>query len=203
MITLTHRARWRRLASLFGVPGLMGLTLGAVALWGWLAWLPQVQVDLADQQDQVAHLRQQLTSAGQASVSLGSAQGMAPGLSAEEADDLWRRLWASLPDATSAVALQGDLLAAAASSGAAVQAVQYRGAAMKGLPGLWRQQLVIPMELPYPALRTWLGWLLQQPAVSVDAVDIARSDPMGEVVRARVQISVWWRTGPGRLEGPR
>ncbi|RZL11475.1 MAG: hypothetical protein EOP40_02465 [Rubrivivax sp.] len=180
--------RWRRMAASLGMPGLMGLSLGLAVAWGWLVWWPGLQSELADAQDEAIHLRQQLVA--------GAGR---PGTSAstdphEGAEATWQALWAGLPRADEATSRQGGVLAAAASQGISIQTVQYRGALPKALPGLWRQQMSLPLEAPYPALRAWLGWLLQQPAISVDAVDIARTDPMSDAVKARVQVSLWWRT---------
>lgn len=188
MSAMQSAVRWRRVAHSLGVPGLMGVGLGLAVAWGWLVWLPGVQSGLADARDEATHLRQQL------SAEAGRPGGLAATDPREEAEAAWQALWASLPGADEATGRQGGLLAAAAAQGITIQTVQYRGATPKALPGLWRQQMSLPLQAPYPALRAWLGWILQQPAISVDAVDIARTDPMSDAVQARVQLSLWWRT---------
>jgi len=59
--------------------------------------------------------------------------------------------------------------------------------------GLWRQRMVMPVQTSYPALRTWVAALLRQPALSIDALDIQRADPMSDQVKAQVTVSLWWR----------
>lgn len=178
---------WRQTAGRLGVPGLAGVSLGLLVGWGWLVWLPSAQAELTQAQDRAAMLRRQLQAGADPRTTA------MPGGTEQAADALWPGLWASLPPAADATQRQGRLLDAAASRGLMIQTVQYRGAALKGLPAVWRQQVSLPVEAPYPAVRAWLGWILQQPALSLDAVDIARSDPMSEVVKARVQVSFWWR----------
>ncbi len=185
----THHAGrpWRQMAGHLGVPGAAAVGLGLLLTWGWLVWLPSVHDELAQARDQAATLRQQLQEGAD------RRKNPAPGEPSLGADALWQDLWASLPMAAEATQQQARLLAAAASRGVAIQSVQYRGAALKGIPAMWRQQVNLPVEAPYPAVRAWLGWILQQPGMSLDALDIVRTDPMSDVVKARVQVSCWWR----------
>lgn len=184
----TWREGGQRLLRSAGVPGLVALGLGLAVAWGWGIWLPALQAELVDAQDQVAQLRQRLKAGVDPARHADVHQ-------ADGAEATWQALWASLPTAADAMHRQGALLSAATSQGLSIESVQYRGSATQALPGLWRQQVSLPLEAPYPAIRAWLGWVLQQPALSVDALDIARTDPMSEAVKARVQLSLWWRTG--------
>ena len=60
---------------------------------------------------------------------------------------------------------------------------------------LWREQLQMPVQTTYTNLRAWLQSLQQQPALSIDALDIERTDPMSEQVKAQISVSLWWRQG--------
>jgi hypothetical protein len=199
-IDLKSRESRRQLTTLLrqcGLPGMLALALGLAALCGWLVWLPQQHAELAEQQDRIAHLRSQLAAATRPTpASLLPAPGAAKGPTAQDLQPTWDRLWGSLPDAVDATRLQSDLLAMAGERGVAVQTVQYRGAPLKGQPRLWRQQISLPVETSYPALREWLQWMLQQPAISVDGLDVSRTDVMGDRLKARVQVSLWWRMAP-------
>lgn len=191
--------RWQGPAARMGWPGLLGACLGVLAVWGWTVWLPEMEAELAEQQAQITHLRAQLTQAA-----VREPDGDQPlVVSVSRPEPLWQSLWSRLPAAKQSQGLQQDLLAAASRHGLAMSAVQFRGAPVPGVPRLWRQQLTVPVEASYPALRGWLGWVLQQPAMSLDQLDIARSDVMSDRVQAKVSVSVWWRTDDGSLALPR
>ena len=103
--------------------------------------------------------------------------------------------------------MQNEVLSAAADRGLAVSAVQYRGTPEAwSLPAvqegqvLWRQRLAMPVEGRYPALHAWLAHLLAQRALALDALQIERQEPGSDRVKARVEISLYWRQpwSPGR-----
>lgn len=164
--------------------------------------LPAWRTAVEDDEAQVLHLRRQLQ---QQSEGHARADAAAQARSSAEAKplpdeltptlvrDTWARSWAALPTPEAAVSRQSAVLAQAAQQGVSVPSVQYRGGALPALPSVWRQQMVLPVEASYPALRAWLGSVLQDRAVSLDALDVTRADPMGEQVKARVALSVWWR----------
>lgn len=190
----------RAVLAWLGWPGLVGLLMGAAGAWGaWQvlpAWLASVDEDEA----QVMHLRRQLHHQASLAAGVNAAQPssepqvpkpdeVTPAL----VRDTWARAWAALPTGADAVARQGTVLSLAGERGVAVPTVQYRGGALSALPSVWRQQMVLPVEASYPALRAWLGAVLQDRAISLDALEVVRADPMGEQVKARVALSVWWR----------
>lgn len=181
----------KRVASQLGAPGWLGLLMAACAAMAWGLVVPDQRAELDAELDQIAHLRQQLlttTSAG------GSRQAQAttPPL-AEQAQAAWQHVWQALPSQAQGTDLQVEVLNAARAHGLSLQSVQYKGAALKALPLVWRQQISLPVEAPYPALRAWLAQLQRQPALSIDALDISRTDAMSEQVKARVAVSLWWR----------
>jgi hypothetical protein len=53
--------------------------------------------------------------------------------------------------------------------------------------------MVMPVQAPYPALRSWLDRLQREPALTVDVLDIQRNDVQSDQVQAQVGISLWWR----------
>ena len=185
-----------------GWPGLVGLLMGAVGAWGAWQAVPAWQAAVEEDEAQVLHLRHQLqqqadglarSDAATRSRSSAVAQPVPDDVTPALVRDTWARSWAALPMPADAVARQGAVLAQAAQRGVSVPSVQYRGGALTALPSVWRQQMVLPVEASYPALRAWLGAVLQDRAVSLDALDVVRADPMGEQVKARVSLSVWWR----------
>ena len=183
-----------------GWPGLVGLLMGAAGAWGGWQVLPAWRASVDEDEAQVVHLRRQLQrqvpQGNEASAARVSAEPNPPKpdeITPALVRDTWSRTWAALPKRADAVARQATVLALAGERGVAVPTVQYRGGALSTLPSVWRQQMVLPVEAPYPALRAWLGAVLQDRAVSLDALEVVRADPMGEQVKARVALSVWWR----------
>ncbi|RZL00972.1 MAG: hypothetical protein EOP36_13435 [Rubrivivax sp.] len=178
---------WSTLHKRLGLPGWIGLVLLAGAAWLHWSWLPTraTQADtLASQARRVRHelLADQTTQA--------KAQ---PDLTPEAA---WQALQQGLPSFEQRTALQETVLSSALTSGLSLSAVQFNGTA-PGMPGLWRQRLTLPVEGRYDDVRGWLAKLLAQPALSLDALDIQRSDVMSDAVKARISVSLWWRTTGG------
>lgn len=179
-----------------GWPGLTGLLMLGIALLGHWQVMPEMQAALDEDEAQALHLRGQLQSGAAALMSAKASVRSAPvadELTPALLRDTWGRTWASLPPRAEAVARQGAVLTQASTLGVVVPTVQYRGGALPSLPSVWRQQMVLPVEASYPALRAWLGAVLQDKAISLDALDVVRSDPMNDQVKARVALSVWWR----------
>lgn len=183
-----------------GWPGLVGLLMGAVGGWGAWQALPAWRASVDEDEAQVLHLRRQLQRQAPQGTGAGGARPSAVAQAPKPDEitpalvrDTWARAWAALPTRADSVARQSAVLSLAGERGVAVPTVQYRGGALNALPSVWRQQMVLPVEAPYPALRAWLGAVLQDRAISLDALDVVRADPMGEQVKARVALSVWWR----------
>lgn len=171
-----------------GMPGLLGLLLLAGAAWAQWIWLPR-QNSLADQQaSRVRQLRHEL-------LALAPKDGK-PAQVVLTPDAAWQALWQKLPDAAQRTELQSQVLASARDRGLSLSTVQFKGAP-EGPAGLWRQRLTLPVEGRYADVRAWLAQLLNEPALSLDALDLQRTDVMGESIKARVSISLWWRTSGG------
>lgn len=181
---LARMPRWLRQ---LGWPGLLGAGLLLVCAW-FIQWqLPQRRADVAQAESDARRLRHEL---------LARTNGGGEGTALPRRDEpmqAWDRLWSGLPDAQQRLVLQGRVLATAAQAGVPLQAVQWQGEAVKWAPGLWRQRMTMPVQAPYPALRTWLDRLQRETALSVDVIDIQRKDLMSDQVQAQVSISLWWR----------
>ncbi|KGM39979.1 hypothetical protein JY96_07840 [Aquabacterium sp. NJ1] len=183
---------WQR----FGVAGLLGVCLLGGAGWLQTVWLPRQHAQLDEWGSQARRTRHELQAALQAKA---GSQPEALGTP----EQAWQRLWQTLPGADQRVALQSQVLAQARQQGLVVNAVQYAGskqpwAAQDGVV-LWRQRMVMPVEGGYGAVRAWLAQLLQEPALSIDSLDLQRSDVMSDQVKARVAVSLWWRR-PERIK---
>lgn len=173
-----------------GLAGLLGTVLLAGASWVHFVWLPRQQALVDELGSKARGTRHELQVAIQAAAGSAPAQISTP-------DQAWQLLWQSLPDAEQRVALQSQVLTQAKQQGLGVNSVQYQGsqqswAAQDGAV-LWRQRMVMPVEGRYGAVRAWLTQLLKQPALSIDSLDLQRSDVMSDQVKARVSVSLWWR----------
>lgn len=181
-----------------GWPGLIGAGLLWACTWFIQLELPQRREAVAQAESDVRRLRHGLIARSSA----GSEAAKAPRLDEPQA---WGHLWSALPDESQRLEMQARVLASAADVGVPLQSVQWQGEAVKWIapagavdssssaPGLWRQRMAMPVQAPYPALRTWLDRLQREPALTVDALDIQRNDLQSDQVRAQVSISLWWR----------
>lgn len=176
-----------------GLPGLLGTLLLAGAAWCQWDWLPRQHEQADVQASKARQFRHELLKAGQA------AEGPASALTPAQA---WQTLWQSLPDAAQRTPLQSSVMASARERGLVLTTVQFNGAA-QGTTGLWRQRLVLPVEGRYADVRSWLGQLLGEPALSLDALDIQRTDVMSDTVKAKVSVSLWWRQPPSPTKAVR
>lgn len=198
-----------------GWPGLVGLACLLGVAWLERAWLPAQQEQVQRTESDARRLRHELQARADAAAASASAASAAAGGVDPRAGPraVWAVLWEGLPDAAARLALQRGVLQSAADAGIALGSVQLRGEfenwldkapAPSGNPGspgsaqgLWRQRMVLPVQTSYPALRTWIDALLRQPALSIDALDIQRADPMSDQVKAQVSVSLWWRQDRG------
>ena len=186
-----------------GWPGLLGAGL-LLACVGFIQLaLPQRREALAQAESEVRRLRHGLIARADA------ASGAASAPRQDEPPQAWSRLWSGLPDESQRLDLQARVLASAAQVGVPLQSVQWQGEAVKWIapvgqdgqpsqadasaPGLWRQRMTMPVQAPYPALRTWLDRLQREPALTVDTLDIQRNDVQSDQVQAQVSLSLWWR----------
>ncbi|RZI84068.1 MAG: hypothetical protein EOP38_10335 [Rubrivivax sp.] len=169
-----------------GLPGLVGLLMLGGAAWTEWSWLPSQRMQADVLASKARQLRHEMLVAHEAGA---KGQVLTP-------DAAWQALRQSLPDSTQRTALQTEVLASARAQGLTLAAVQFKGGP-EGPAGLWRQRMVMPVEGKYAGVRAWVGQMLSQPALSLDALDIQRSDVMGDKVKARVSVSLWWRSAGG------
>jgi len=185
----------RTLTSL-GLPGCLGLALLVLAAWLYWGEAPAEAQLLSEQEESLSLLRDQLQQATSADKSGPAAALNSPA----DTEALWQQLWQFLPAADTGRRMQADVLALARKRGIQLGSVQFHGEALPGLPSVWRQRITLPVQAPYPVLRTWVNDVLQAPAwgpaVSLDALVIERSDVMTDEVKARVVWSLWWRVSP-------
>lgn len=183
-----------------GWPGLVGLAALIGVAWVERDWLPQQQAQVQQTESDGRRLRHELKARADAAEQAASAASDAAAKLDPRAAprEVWSALWRDLPDASQRLSLQADVLSAAKDAGITLGSVQMRGELAtwvdKAQPqGLWRQRMVMPVQTNYPALRTWVAALLRQPALSIDALDIQRADPMSDQVKAQITVSLWWR----------
>jgi hypothetical protein len=182
--------RWLRQ---LGLPGLVGAGLLLACAWFIEVELPKRREAVAQAESDVRRLRHGL-------IARSGAGGEAASAPRQDAPpQAWARLWSGLPDESQRLAMQARVLASAAQAGVPLQAIQWQGEAVKWIApegagaGLWRQRMTMPVQAPYPALRTWLDRLQREPALTVDALDIQRADVQSDQVQAQVSLSLWWR----------
>lgn len=170
-----------------GLAGVLGWLMLAGAAWTARVWLPQQRTQVEELGSQARRTRHEMQAQAQHS----------PVQLIRSPDQAWQTLWQALPVADKRVDLQASVLSAAKDQGLSISAVQYQGSRMPWSAHegavLWRQRMVMPVDGTYPAVRSWLAQLLKEPALSVDSVDIDRSDVMSDQVKARVSVSLWWR----------
>lgn len=185
-----------------GWPGLVGLMLLGFGLWVEYGWTPVQQAKTAQLEADARRLRHELL-ADAARLDAARKEGQEQGGVAGSPQAAWQALWRGLPDAAQRVALQKHVLLTAQERGLVLNNVQYSGQMEPWLDkqskqGLWRLRMSMPVEGAYPAVRAWLDRLLQQPALSLDALELQRSSAMSDQIKAQVSVSLWWRQGGGQ-----
>lgn len=197
-----NQTMWRTALLRVGIPGWLGVGLLALAAWLHWSWLP-VQRDQVDAlSSDVRHARHELQDDGALSFSGRPASAAQPwdlrGLSPEAA---WQTVWDTLPDEAQRMSWLAAVTTSAQKVGVHVASVQYRGAVEPWSPhqgqSLWRQRMAMPIEGRYGDVRAWLGTLLNQSNLSLDTLEVTRSDTTTDQVKGRVSLSLWWRTQAG------
>ena len=97
-------------------------------------------------------------------------------------------------DTEQTLARQAEALDRATRLGLRLDSVQFKGAPLKALPQVWRQQITLPLQGRHADLMAWLNHAWAQADWSVDALDLTRDDVMSDQVKARVTLSIWART---------
>lgn len=186
--------RVRQTLTWLGWPGVSGLVL---LLCAWVlhgVWLPGLQAEHEEAQSQVDLLRHQLQSQAQAARATEGAQGTKAVTSSLTAEQAWAALWQRLPGHADITARQAEALDRATRLGLRLDSVQFKGAPLKALPQVWRQQITLPLQGRHADLMAWLNHAWAQADWSVDALDLTRDDVMSDQVKARVTLSIWART---------
>lgn len=203
-------AAWRHGAARLGLPGWVGIGLLAFTAWGEWVEAPAIRQETASlHRSWQARTRElsQLRADPRQAVAVSPQQAL---------DAIYGRL---VPHDGRSAALAA-LLSQAQAAGLQVQAVSYRaqeyraqaarahgpspGSSADGLPGVVRHEVALPVRGPYPALREWLAQSLgTQPALSLDALQIKRSDALADTVDARISLSLWVREGRDQAGGAR
>ncbi|HET8869950.1 MAG TPA: hypothetical protein VFM48_05860 [Aquabacterium sp.] len=179
----------------FGLPGLLGVSLLATCAWGYGQWLPEQQAQRDVLASQVRHLRHDLQAASASPAKMSDRSGWdVRGLVPAQA---WQSVWETLPDASQRLALLAAVTSSAVKLGVQPPSIQLQGKveawSIHQGEALWRQRLTMPVSGRYADVRAWLGTLLSQPALSLDAVDLSRGDTSSDQVKGQVSVSLWWR----------
>lgn len=185
--------RLQRALTWLGWPGVSGV---ALLLCAWVlhgVWLPGLQAEHDEAQSQVDLLRHQLQSQAQAARATEGAQGAKAAASSLTAEQAWAALWQRLPEHADITARQADALDRATRLGLRLDSVQFKGAPVKDLPQVWRQQITLPLQGRHADLMAWLNHAWAQADWSIDGLDLTRDDVMSDQVKARVTLSIWAR----------
>lgn len=200
---------WRTALLRIGMPGALGLGLLMLAAWLHWSWLPAQQVQVDGVASEVRRARHELQDDPLFSPDKGhaAAQSNPWDLHGLSPDAAWQTVWDTLPDDAQRMASLAAVTSSAQKLGVHVASVQYRGAVESWShhqgQALWRQRMSMPIEGRYGDVRAWLGTLLGQSTLSLDTLDVTRSDTTTDLVKGRVSLSLWWRTRSDHPEGKR
>lgn len=189
------RPNWLLHVQALGLPGALGLLMLLTSTWGFFVWLPDHQAQADVLASQVRHLRHDLQTDRAVQGRGGSdTNRMVP-------DQSWQTVWDALPLDSQRIEILKRVTSVASKMGVSSQSIQYRGAlepwSAHAGQALWRQRLTLPVQGRYGDVRAWLGTLLSRPYVSLDTLDIQRSDTASDLVSGRVSLSLWWRVEQG------
>jgi Tfp pilus assembly protein PilO len=186
----------RRLALQLGLPGWVGVALLLLAAWGEWGSLPAWQRQIDQANAEARRIRQVAQQGG------AGAQAQATPEQAVAA------LMARLPTPAQRSTVIAGILQAAKAQQLSIDSLQLhqtddrvdggastRGGAGGGTNGgtsVSRQQIDLPIKGRYEQIRAWLVALLQeQPALSLDSLQLKRPDAQTDQIDARVSLSLW------------
>lgn len=176
-----------RLNQQLGLPGWVGVALLLLAAWGEWSALPALHQGI-ERATQEAHRIRQAVQQGSA-----GAQVQATPEQAVSA------LMARLPTPAQRSTVLAGILEAARAQKLTIDSMQLHqtedrieaGPEARGA-GVSRQQIDLPIKGSYPQIRAWLVNLLQeQPALSLDDLQLKRVDAQTDQLDARVSLSLW------------
>lgn len=173
----------RQLGQQLGLPGAVGVLLLVLAAWGQWVSLPALQREVARTTQEAQRVRQAVPrGAAAAALQLTPEQAVAA-------------LLARLPTPAQRSGVLAGILQAAREQNLAIDTLQLHqsDAGADGADaGVSRQQIDVPLKGSYAQIRAWLVRLLQeQPALSLDALQLKRADAQTDQLDARISLSLW------------
>ena len=187
MKLVLNQKTWWRLAQQLGLPGGVGVALLLLAAWGEWGAVPAWHRQIDQAHAEARRIRQTVQQHG------GSAVAE---LTPEQAVSA---LMARLPTPAQRSSVIAGLLQAAQAQQLAIDSLQLHqtdervegGPEARGT-GVSRQQIEVPVKGRYAQIRAWLVALLQeQPALSLDSLQLKRPDAQTDLLEARVSLSLW------------
>lgn len=186
---------WRRWGARLGLPGFLALTLLVLSSWG--EWSDVER--LVRQTQQVRSDAQAIRKSIQ---DLTQQQGRSPNVELQALTDLL----STLTDTEGRTVVLEGILNAVRHQGMHIETWQWRptdetvalsldaisGGLMNGALTVSRQQIDLPLSGTYEQIRACLEQLLkEQPAVSLDALEVKRADAATEKLNVHLTLSVW------------
>ncbi|WP_374592282.1 hypothetical protein [Aquabacterium sp.] len=177
----------RRVALQLGLPGGVGVALLLLAAWGEWGALPAWHRQIDQANAEARRIRQTVQQQG---------GGVVAEVTPEQAVSA---LMARLPTAAQRSGVIAGLLQAAKAQQLTIDSLQLHqtdervegGPEARGT-GVSRQQIDVPLKGRYAQIRAWLVALLQeQPALSLDSLQLKRADAQTDLLDARVSLSLW------------
>lgn len=192
---------WGRHVRALGLPGLLGVLLAGGSAWVLVAWVPERQEQVQMLASQVRQLRHELQSGSSPGSGHAAKGGTVSDVSPVAPDQAWQSVWDALPVDSQRLEILKRVTSSAAKMGVSSQSIQYQGAledwSVHAGQALWRQRLTLPVQGRYGDVRAWIGTLLSRSYVSLDTLDIQRSDTTSDQVSGRISLSLWWRVDQG------
>lgn len=177
----------RRVAQQLGLPGFVGVALLLLAAWGEWGALPAWHRQIDQANAEARRVRQTVQQQG-----AGAVAEVTP-------EQAVNALMARLPTPAQRSAVIAGLLEAAKAQQLTIDSLQLHqtdervegGPEARGA-GVSRQQIDLPVKGRYAQIRAWLVALLQeQPALSLDSLQLKRPDAQTDLLDARVSLSLW------------
>lgn len=195
------RSSWGQHVRALGLPGLLGVLLAGGSAWVLMAWVPERQEQVQMLASQVRQLRHELQSGSSPGSGHAAKGGTVSDVSPVAPDQAWQSVWDALPVDSQRLEILKRVTSSAAKMGVSSQSIQYQGAleawSVHAGQALWRQRLTLPVQGRYGDVRAWIGTLLSRSYVSLDTLDIQRSDTASDQVSGRISLSLWWRVDQG------
>lgn len=180
----------RRAVQRLGLPGAVGVALLLLSAWGEWGSLPAWRAEIVRVEAQTRSVRQAARQRSEA-----PPQTATP-------EQVVGALLARLPTPAQRSVVLAGVLEAARAQQLEISSLQLHQAddrieAGSGAGSAWRvsrQQIDVPLKGRYEQIRAWLVQMLQeQPALSIDHLQLKRLDAQSDQLDARVGLSLWVR----------